>query len=430
VIRSARTGAAVAEHYGGLSKTAQVETSGRGFTVRFSSFGVHAEASASRLADQYATILGDMMIRAGQAKIAVLAFLFLAGCKAANEQSTAARPLRASPIDAASGLEPGRDGPAGDAAGNADGADATNTTDAGDATEAEPALAHWSRGEVPTAPSNARSKARKWSPRIYLPWARSAGNHAPPLVLRGTMTPTSQEPLGLCDKLDDVPEGPRGMVNTVHITFEGKPRPLYLWALARGPLGVSINATCTKAPTNQPLRMDIAETYSSMDVRFGEVNRPKERSGRTFPFVMVLSDDPLDPKEMPDPQPALPPNAISVRWSLAAAHCPMGLEPWRCWQAHLELDGAIRETVPIAGALMGQSGCWPDGTGIVCAGASGMDLISVEVSPSGKGSVSEYHESDGYCAEGEECGTTRTLASFTVPPGFPLVSDPLGTFPP
>jgi len=370
-----------------------------------------------------------MAIQDDQAKKAVLALLFLAGCKA-NHHGTAATPLPVSPADAASVLESGPDGSALDAAANA--ADAAHTADAGDAADDafEPALAHWTRGEAPPASPNPRAKARKWASRIYWPWARSAGTHAPPLVIRGTITPTSQQPLGLCDKLDDVPEGPRGMGNTVHITFEGRPRPLHLWALARGPMGVSINATCTKARADQPLRMDIVETDAAMDVRFGEVNRPKERSGRTFPFVLVLSDETLDPKETPDPQPALPENAVSVRWSLAAAGCPAGLEYWRCWQARLELDGAVRQTVPIAGRLAGQSGCWPEGTGILCAGASGQDLISVEVSPSGKGSVSEYHESDGYCAEGEECGTTTTLATFTVPPGLPVVPDPLGTFPP
>ncbi len=250
------------------------------------------------------------------------------------------------------------------------------------------------------------------------------------MVLRGTITPTSQEPFGVCDEDLGVPEGPRGLTNTVHLAFAGKARPMHLWALARGPLGVSIDRACAKAAANEPLRIDIPADDPSVDVRFGEVNRPGERSGRTFPFVLVLSDERVEPTEQPDPARVLGPDVVSVRWSLTAAPCPSGMDPWRCWGAALDLGGAIRKRVPLTHAIMGQAGCWPEGMGILCSGASGMGLISVSVSPSGKGMVTDVSESDGYCPHDASCGSKTTLATFTVPAGVTLAADPAGTFPP
>jgi hypothetical protein len=161
----------------------------------------------------------------------------------------------------------------------------------------------------------------------------------------------------------------------------------------------------------------------------GEVDHPGERSGQTFPYVVVVSDEPLDPKEQPDERPPLPPKAVTARWALVPMKCPDS-ECCTCWHAGLQLGGAVKKTIPLKGPLVGQSGCWPFREGIVCAGASGMGTVSVGVSPTGQGSASMYSESDGYCPEGEECGSTTALMTFTLPPGLQLVPDPLGTFPP
>jgi hypothetical protein len=264
-------------------------------------------------------------------------------------------------------------------------------------------------------------------------WLRSAGTHAPPLILRGTVTPAGvlTDPGRLCD---EIPLGSRLGIN-VNIKLEGKPRPLYFRALARGPMGMAINATedryvCATAGQNEPLRIDVPSATSEwVQLRMGEVDHPAERSGQTFPYVVVISDEPVDPKEQPDERPPLPPKAVTVRWALASMKCPES-ECCTCWHAGLQLGGAVKKTIPLKGPLVGQSGCWPSGEGILCAGASGTGTLSVAVSATGNGFVTMYGESDGYCPEGEECGSTTTLATFTLPPGLQLVPDPLGTFPP
>jgi hypothetical protein len=101
-----------------------------------------------------------------------------------------------------------------------------------------------------------------------------------------------------------------------------------------------------------------------------------------------------------------------------------------CWHARLELGGAFKKTIPLAQILSGQSGCWPLGTGIMCAGASGSGTLGIGVSKTGKASITMHGESDGYCPEGEDCGSNTTWTTFTMPPGLNLVPDPLGTFPP
>ena len=264
-------------------------------------------------------------------------------------------------------------------------------------------------------------------------WVRSAGAHAPPLVLRGLVTPGGvlTDPSPLCDA---IPLGSRLPVQ-LNLKLAGKPRPLYVRALARGPLGVSIRATeegaeCATAGASQPLRIDVPRATSDLvELRIGEVDQPGERSGQTFPYVVVLSDEAATPAEQPDERPPLPPRAVTVRWALTPMECPDSA-CCTCWHASLELRGAVTRTLPLKDPLVGQSGCWPSGTGILCAGASGAGTLSVWGSRTGKGGVSLYGESDGYCPEGEECGSTTELATFTLPPGLQLVPDPLGTFPP
>jgi len=285
----------------------------------------------------------------------------------------------------------------------------------------EPAVGHWTRG------LRGQRRIGGVTPVDWY-WTRSPGLHAPPLIFRGIIVPSSRSPLGVCDNLEQVREGPRGFTNELHLTFEGTARPLYVWAMARGSLGVALDYKCAIAAADKPLRIATLEASTTVDILFGEVDRPKERSGRTFPFVLVVSEEPMKPDEAPDPEVVLPAEAVSVRWGLTRATCPTGLEYWRCWQAALELGGAAAETIPI-GRIAGQWGCSPWGTGIWCNGPSGMDLYALDVSPSGDGKVTDLHESDGACPE-HNCGTTTVVGTFRLPPGISIKPDPLGTFPP
>ena len=165
-----------------------------------------------------------------------------------------------------------------------------------------------------------------------------------------------------------------------------------------------------------------------------DVDIEGERRGQTSPYVVVVSDVDEEPKLEPAPRAAPSESDLLVRWSVAPRKCAPEIEYFHCWSASIDITDASGQPVakvPLKKGLIGQMGCWPDGTGVHCGGASGMTNITLEPAKDGSGkvTVAATSQSDGYCPPPEDCTSREHLASFVVPPAKHLVPDPKGTWP-
>jgi hypothetical protein len=257
-------------------------------------------------------------------------------------------------------------------------------------------------------------------------WRRTAGAHAPPLVVRGVV-----EPRNVDDNAISCPWalGARHGTPPVKLVVDGPPRAVHVFVRARGPIGILANSVCAIERSNVWARLDLADVSGDLTVDVMDVDHPGERRGQTSPFVLVVSDDDITPTEEPAPRAPLAADEVAVRWALAPTPCPGGLELWWCAHAAIELTGAEKQRIPLRQLVMGQSGCWPSGTGVRCSGASGASDITLVQSPDGAVRVSTYEASDGYCPPPDDCGATTTWTTFKVKKGMKLVPDPSGTFP-
>jgi hypothetical protein len=272
-------------------------------------------------------------------------------------------------------------------------------------------------------------------------WVRSPGRHAPPLVLRGTLRPVQPHDLAVCDGW----QGARLGAAPVSLDVEGPARPLVVWARAIGPIGIRAGAggadayardvgasSCAVAGPGAWARLDLDDVAGPVAIDVADVDFRGQRRGQTSPYVLVVTDDATTPTEAPGPRAPLDPHDVTVRWDLKPASCPSGEEEWHCSKATLVLGGAVQRRVPLKPLLRGQSGCWPDGTGAFCAGASGASTVTLKTSATGVVDVSESSVSDGDCPPEMDggCASTTPWARFTVPTGVRLVPEPEGTFPP
>jgi hypothetical protein len=223
---------------------------------------------------------------------------------------------------------------------------------------------------------------------------------------------------------------------TVHV--DGEPRTLYVYAKSRGPIGLSTgndNRCATGAP-NTWVRLVVPDATGDVTIDVAEIDFPGERRGQTSPFVAVVSKHDEQPSLEPDERATAPgENDVLVRWAITPRACPQGIEHFKCMTASIELTdakGALVKRVPIKNGLTGQLGCWPEGTGVSCGGPSGRSVITLESAQDGSGKVTvlETSESDGYCEPTMDCKSRATLAMFAAPRGARLVADPRGTWPP
>ena len=190
--------------------------------------------------------------------------------------------------------------------------------------------------------------------------------------------------------------------------------------------------TCATAAPGAWARLDLEEANGVVVVELADVDLPGQRRGQTSPYVLVVTDDTAEPDDQPDDCARLDPLDVTVRWALAPSPCPAGLEEWHCARPTLLLGGAVARTVPIKKLLLGQSGCWPDGTGVTCAGASGASYVSLKTTPAGVVQVRASSVSDGACEPATRggCEFVEVWTRFTLRPGVRLIADPAGTFPP
>jgi hypothetical protein len=265
-------------------------------------------------------------------------------------------------------------------------------------------------------------------------WGRAPGEHAPPLVVRGVVTPTaisSQDYMGMGGAGFD---GARFGTEPLRLRVDGAPRTLHVWGRARGPIGLRVGpheGLGVVARSGAWAKLDLASVTGDLEVDIADVDVPGERRGQTSPYVVVVRDDEATPAELPDERAPLASDVVTVRWSLSPAPPPEGEDGWSCARIGLELRGAVRRDVALKPLLRGQSGCWPDDTGVFCNGASGSSSLTVSMSANGNVDVAEYTVSDGYCEpDAGACGNTTKWTSFKLPPGLRLAPDPLGTFPP
>jgi hypothetical protein len=230
-------------------------------------------------------------------------------------------------------------------------------------------------------------------------------------------------------------QGARVGAEPLRLALQGDPRTLHVLGRARGPLGLragrsSGNESCTTAGAGAWARLDLDAAAGDVTVDVADVDHRGERRGQTSPYVLVVTDDDTVPAEQPDERARVAPDDVTVRWALVPVPCPEGFTS--CARPALQLGGAVQRTVPLKQLLLGQSGCWPDGTGVTCAGASGGSYVALSTSRDGTVEVGATSESDGYCEPdaADHCQTVVTWTRFHLRAGVKLVPDPAGTFPP
>jgi hypothetical protein len=259
------------------------------------------------------------------------------------------------------------------------------------------------------------------------------GSSAPPLVIRGTLRPihASSNMTGNVELL-----GARHGTTPLTLTMDGDPRVLYVFAKARGPIGIAAGTysdTFAVAGANKWARIPISTGSGEITIPIMDVDVPGERRGQTSPYVVVVTELDEEPKLEPEPRAAVGATDLMVHWSVTPKKCAAEIEMFRCYAATVEIADAKGNAVaklPIKGGLTGQLGCFPDGTGVHCGGPSGMTQIIVEPAKDGSGTVTVATESqsDGYCPPPEDCTSRGSLGKLTVPAGRKLIPDPKGTW--
>jgi hypothetical protein len=257
----------------------------------------------------------------------------------------------------------------------------------------------------------------------------------PLLVTRGVI-----EPIATDSNMTSCTEmlGARHGTPPIALHVDGPPRTLFVHAKSRGPIGLATgpgSQRCATGAANTWVRLVVPEATGDVTVEIAEVDFAGERRGQTSPFVAVVSEQDVEPTLEPDERAPLDPSDVRVRWAVSPRPCPAGIEYFTCMSATIELTdakGALIKKVPLNNGLTGQQGCWPEGTGVHCGGASGRSIITLESAQDGSGKVTalETSESDGYCEPTMDCKSRVTLAMFTIPRGARLVAEPLGTWPP
>lgn len=260
-------------------------------------------------------------------------------------------------------------------------------------------------------------------------YTRTPGAHGPPLVVRGVVRPANPRETIFVGCGATPPAGARFGATPIRLTIPPGSQ-LHVWLRASGPVGLVANR-CTRGAHDE-LVIDGTEGDVTLDVV--DLDRVGVRRGQTSPYLVLVEDEGTEPKSVDLPREPPQPGDVTVRWLLTRTKCPAGIEYWTCQRASLQLGGAFSLVVPLTRPLLGQSGCWPDGIGIYCAGASGSSALSVVQARDGTVTIESVSESDGYCPADEYpngCGSRAPMAKpFKVPPGLRLVPDPDGTFPP
>jgi hypothetical protein len=244
------------------------------------------------------------------------------------------------------------------------------------------------------------------------------------------LLPTAPDDLATCEGM----QGARFGAPRLVLRLEHELRALHVWGRARGPLGLRErdSGACAVVAPGGWAKLDLGPAQGEVSIDVADVDYRGQRRGQTSPYVIVVTDDDSTPAAEPDERSPLGPRDVTVRWALATAPCPPGLDGWRCARPTLQLGGAVTRTVPLGHLLLGQSGCWPDGTGVTCAGASGGSHVVLTTSAAGVVEVGEVRMSDGYCEPGQadQCQSVEAWTKLALPPGVHLVPDPGGTFPP
>ncbi len=261
-------------------------------------------------------------------------------------------------------------------------------------------------------------------------WLRRGGESASPLVIRGTLLPRYPRDNAMYEPF----VGARFGAAPVTIETTQK-RELHVWVKSRGPVGILLRSeTTATAGANEWVKVDVPPFEGPATLEIAEVDHAGDRRGQTSPYVLVVSDEDVEPTEQPDPRPPADPADIKVRWMSKPVPCQgsMEAEYWKCSRVSIVLSGFVTRTIPVQRTVMGQTGCWPDDVGITCAGASGSSSLSMATAADGTVTLGSVAFSDGYCPpeEPDHCAFRTTWATFQVPAGHRLVPDPLGTFPP
>lgn len=262
-------------------------------------------------------------------------------------------------------------------------------------------------------------------------WVRSHGGRAPDLVIRGTTTPTNP---------DYMYNGQREAV-TIRLKTEGWIPRLHIWAKADGPAEVDVDGMTVDA-SEDAFAIDLAHQWKSVpgggserraglegeiSVAIRDVDRPGQRRGQSSSYVIVVSEDFVSTRtEQPEARLARAANEITVRWDLITVKCPEGTWQSSCYAATLVLGTGARAELPKL--VSAQADCYPDGAGMLCAGASGSIRYAFDVGADGKVALMTHSYSDGAC-EVADCGTHVAILRFQIPSGARLVPDPAGTFP-
>lgn len=294
------------------------------------------------------------------------------------------------------------------------------------------------RADAPISPTattgqpqpSSRTTVASWEPGAgEATFFRHPGERAPPLVIRGIVRPTNVTGVvgGACEPL----VGARAGTPAVVLNVGSTPRTLYVFARARGPIGLgSMHDRCETAGPNAWARLVLPQVSDDVTIVVADVDFDDERRGQTSPYVLVVSEEDIEPTHEPDRRAPLPPDTAIVRWNVAPAKCPLYQEHHHCLRAAIELSGAVSKSIPLKSLLNGQLDCFPSDTGAFCGGASGATVISLEPSPDGLVEVRATSEGDGYCPPPNDCATRETLLTFRIRPGIRLVPDPAGTWPP
>jgi len=264
-------------------------------------------------------------------------------------------------------------------------------------------------------------------------WVRSHGRVAPDLVIRGTTAPTHP----------DYMERGAHEAQMIHLKTLGPVPRLRVWAKGTGPMEIIAGLETVAGSKGDTLIADLAERIDQLpggrqETRKGmegdiylqirDVDRPNERRGQTAPFVLVITEDPDAPRlETPDPV-ARPSDAVTVRWDMTPVACTAEYDS-SCYRAVMILGNGARFAIPHR--ITAQSDCYPEGAGMLCAGASGGTLYNFKVAPDGQVTLMANYDSDGACEPaGADCWTHTAVLTFHIPRGDHLIADPLGTFPP
>jgi hypothetical protein len=259
------------------------------------------------------------------------------------------------------------------------------------------------------------------------------GKNAPPLVVRGVL-----EPIHADSNMSSCPAvlGARHGTTPLSLEVGGEPRTLYVFAKARGPIGIGASySDCAVAGANAWTKLAIPNASGDVSIPIMDVDVEGERRGQTSPYVVVVSEVDEEPKLEPEPRAPVRSSDLVVRWNVTPRACAPEIAMFSCSSATLEITdakGKLVTKMPLKGGLTGQLGCWPEGTGVHCGGPSGMTVYTVEPAKDGSGeiNIATTSQSDGYCPPPEDCTTRMVLAKSKVPIGARLVPDPKGTFPP